>query len=85
VQLDKAVFLDLASIHPDDLDLSPLHDVIPGWQWHDNTAAGDVVSAIEDAEVVVVNKVVLDEDILASSTSLKLVCAAATGSSRNTT
>jgi glycerate dehydrogenase len=79
VKLDKAVFLDLASIHPDDLDVACLDRVVPQWQWRDNTADDGVAAAIADADVVVVNKVVLGERNLAQAKDLKLICAAATG------
>lgn len=79
MSLDTAAFLDLASIHPDDLVLAPLHAVCEDWCWRDNTAATEVRSAIAGAGIVVVNKVVLDRDTLASASSLELVCAAATG------
>ena len=77
--LSKAVFLDFASIHPDDLDVSCLEQMIPQWRWRDNTAARELQAAIADAEIVVVNKVVLDETALQQTSDLKLICAAATG------
>lgn len=74
----RAVFLDLASIHPDDLDLSPL-DGLADWTWRDNTHSHQVADVIAGHEILVTNKVVLDETVLSSSDSLKLVCTAATG------
>jgi len=35
VRLAKAVFLDVASIYPDDLSLTPLKEVAD-WRWFDN-------------------------------------------------
>lgn len=75
----SAVFLDYASIHPDDLDVSNLHASVDRWQFYGNTEADSVASAIAEADVAVVNKVVLDERVLASAKNLKLICAAATG------
>ena len=77
--LKHAVFLDFASVHPQDLDVSALKAVIPHWQWRDNTRAEDVADAIADADVVVANKVVLNAQTLAQAKNLKLICAAATG------
>ncbi len=77
--LNKGVFLDLASIHPADLDLSGLQASLPEWQLRDSTHADEVASAIEHADVVVVNKVVLNADNLSAAKNLKLICAAATG------
>ncbi len=79
MQLSHAVFLDFASVHPDDLDVSVLEHVIPNWQWRNNTRAEDVADAIAAADLVVVNKVVLNAHHLASAKNLKLICAAATG------
>ena len=75
----KATFLDLASIHPDDLDLTPLHALADEWVWRDNTAPDEVTAAIAGFDVVVTNKVVLDVAAFASADALRLVCAAATG------
>lgn len=79
MQLTKAVFLDFASIHPADLDVSILYDVLPQWQLRDNTRAAEVAAVIADHEVVVVNKVVLNAENLAAAKNLRLICAAATG------
>lgn len=75
----KAVFLDTASIHPDDLDLSALQKSCEDWRWLDNVEAGTVLDAIGDAEIVITNKVELDEAVIAEAPALKLICAAATG------
>jgi len=77
--LRKAVFLDFASVHPADLDVSPLHRVMPDWQLRDNTRSDQVAAVLADADVAVVNKVVLNADNLAAAKNLKLICAAATG------
>jgi len=72
-------FLDLASVHPGDLDLSRLMDAVEDWQLLDATDSGEVVSAIAESEVVVTNKVILDAPCFEQSDRLKLVCVAATG------
>ncbi|NOQ89506.1 MAG: glycerate dehydrogenase, partial [Gammaproteobacteria bacterium] len=79
VNLTKAVFLDFLSVHPDDLDSTCLTKVIEHWDFCDNTKDDDVSTVIADAEVVVVNKVVLNEKNLSTAKNLKLICAAATG------
>ncbi len=79
MRLEKAVFLDFASLHPQDLDTRCLTTVLPDWRWRDNTAPQQLVEAIGDAEVAVVNKVVLDAATLARLRRLQLICAAATG------
>lgn len=79
MQLKRGVFLDFASIRPDDLDVSSLHRVLPEWQLRDNSRQDQVADLIADAEVVVTNKVMLDGASLARAKNLKLICAAATG------
>ena len=75
----RGVFLDLASVHPEDLDLSGLRGTLDYWQWFDGLDSEDVFDAISGAEVVVTNKVVLDAACFDQAADLKLVCAAATG------
>ena len=73
-----AVFLDKASLYPDDLDFSQLDDVA-SWQWFDNVSSSDVQHCLENAEIVVSNKVLLDREVIDNSKHLKLICVAATG------
>jgi len=77
--LKKAVFLDYASIHPDDLDLSKMELLIENWCWRDSTDEEDIKGLIADVDVIVTNKVVLSEDCFSYAKNLKLVCVAATG------
>ena len=73
------VFLDRDTMGPGDLDFSPLTRTLAQWRWYPKTAPQDVGQRIDGAEVVVVNKVVLDAPCLARSEALQLVCVAATG------
>jgi glycerate dehydrogenase len=75
----KAVFLDLASLAERDLDLSGFQAVADDWHSYPATAPEDRVARIADADVVVTNKVVLDEAVLRAAPNLKLVCLTATG------
>lgn len=77
--LQKGVFLDLDSVDTGDLDLSKLQASLPQWQMNATTTPDAVISALQGADVVVSNKVVLDETVLANTTDLKLICIAATG------
>lgn len=52
---------------------------MPEWQFYDHTAPAQTANRIADADIVVTNKVVIDEATLASATRLKLICVAATG------
>ena len=73
-----ALFLDQASLYPDDLDFSVLDDVAC-WQWYDNAALGDIQSVLQTAEIIVTNKIVLNRGLIESCQRLKLICVAATG------
>lgn len=77
--LPQAVFLDFASLHPDDLDATCLSDMALDWQWRNNTAEMEIADVIAPAEVVITNKVVLGEKDLLQAKNLKLICVAATG------
>ncbi len=73
-----ALFLDKASLYPDDLDFSALSGVAD-WQWFDNVNTADIEHCLEDAEILVTNKVPVTSDVISSSKRLKLICVAATG------
>lgn len=78
-ELQRGVFLDLATVDRDDLDLAGLRDSLPEWDFHAHTTAEQCAERIAHAEVVVTNKVELDAHLLAAAPRLQLVCAAATG------
>lgn len=73
------VFLDRDTVDAGDMDLSPLDDVLPEWDYYGHTAPDQVVERIQGAQVVVTNKVVLDGEALADCADLELICVAATG------
>lgn len=73
------VFLDLASVHPSDLDLAALRGCLPRWQFHQHTRPEQVAERIKDAQVVVSNKVPLNAASIKASPGLRLICVAATG------
>lgn len=73
----KIAVLDFATIGLD-LDLSPL-DVIGERVVYENSAPEEVAERIGDAEVVLINKVKLNESNLADAKNLKLICIFATG------
>lgn len=75
----KGVFLDLASVNNDDLNLVELKAVLDEWDFYPHTRASEVAGRLQDAEVVISNKVVLSRDVLAAADRLKLICVAATG------
>jgi len=73
-----ALFLDKASLYPDDLDFTEL-EKIADWQWFDNVHAFEVKHCLEKAEIIVANKTLVDAEVMESCTQLKLICVAATG------
>jgi glycerate dehydrogenase len=75
----KAVFLDFGSLGPGDVDAGPLRRVVPDLTAFADTAPGEVAARIASADVVLGNKVCLDESALRDAPRLKLICLAATG------
>lgn len=73
------VFLDLATVDRDDLDLQPLRSTMPDWSMYATTDQDTVSSRICRAEIVVSNKVKLDGHTLGKADNLRLICIAATG------
>lgn len=74
----KAVILDAASLG-DDIDLAPLRAEVETLDVHDLTAPEERLARLEDAEIAITNKVVLDGELLDSLPRLKLICVLATG------
>lgn len=75
----RAVFLDMATVDCGDLDQGPLYQATPEWTFYPDTAPEERSFRIKDAEIVVVNKTVLDAATLAAAPRLQLICTAATG------
>lgn len=75
----KAVFLDLATVSRDDIDLSTLEQANSNWNYFSTTKPEETASRISEAEIVVSNKVILDREIMQSAENLKVICIAATG------
>ncbi len=75
----QAVFLDLATVSRNDIDLSPLEQNIPTWNYWPRTRPEETTERVQSADIVVSNKVVLDRGIMQACPGLKLICIAATG------
>ena len=73
------VILDEASLGPDDLDLSPVLKHCEQWQRYSTTEKGQTYERCQNADIVISNKVVLDEELLKQCPKLKLIAIAATG------
>ncbi|WP_075172085.1 2-hydroxyacid dehydrogenase [Neptunomonas phycophila] len=72
----KAVFLDAETLR--DLDLSGLEKAFSSLTIFDKTTQKDIAPRIQNADVVIVNKVKLDATLLKAS-QIKLICIVATG------
>jgi len=75
----RGAFLDAGSLTRADIDMRALSVPMVQWAYYDHTAPEAVVERIADAEIVITNKVVLDERALNGARRLKLICVAATG------
>jgi len=73
------VFLDRDSLDRGDLDFSSLDNVIDDWQFYGQTRATDLGPRIAASEIIISNKVIVDEHAIRSAPKLKLICVAATG------
>lgn len=77
--MTRAVFLDIASLRPQDLDLSGLHALPLELVLHDATAAADTVARLQGADIAITNKVVLDAGVLDACPELRAIAVTATG------
>jgi len=77
--VSQGVFLDLGSVDNGDLETRALDRVLPGWHWYEYTQVEEIAGRIQEAEVVVTNKCVLDRATMAQATNLRLIAIAATG------
>ncbi len=75
----QAVFLDYGSLGPEDINPEPLRQLLPGLKLYPSTAENEVAARIAKAQIVLVNKVSLHQQLLAQAEHLKLICLAATG------
>jgi glycerate dehydrogenase len=75
----KAVFLDFATLGPDELDTAPLLEALPDTTFYDSTAPMETAGRIRDAEFVLLNKTRLDAAALAEATRLRFIGLTATG------
>ncbi|MDX1481822.1 MAG: D-2-hydroxyacid dehydrogenase [Woeseiaceae bacterium] len=74
----KAVFLDFATLG-DSPDPAALYELLPDLELHAHTPPDAVAERIRDAEIVFLNKVVLDRDAMRSAGNLRYVGVVATG------
>ncbi len=75
----RAVMLDRASLDRGDLDLQPLLDLPLKWRLFDKTAPAQLDTHLDDAQIILTNKVVLDRNTLLRHREIRLICVLATG------
>jgi len=75
----NTAFLDYKTVDPGDLDISPLRNIAPNLILYDKTAADEVNKRIQDAEIIIINKIKLDAATLYQAKKVKLICLVATG------
>ncbi|BAP41491.1 glycerate dehydrogenase [Pseudomonas sp. StFLB209] len=75
----RAVFLDHTSLDLGDLDLGILRDSFADLILHASTTPDQVIERLQDAQVAITNKVLIDAKTFAACPQLKLVLVAATG------
>ncbi len=75
----KGIFLDSGSVDPMGTGFDTLKRDLSSWTYFEQTLPKQVLARIQDIEIVVVNKVILDEAILSKATTLKCICVTATG------
>ena len=76
---ESGVFLDLESIDNGDLDLGGVKAAARRWTFHAHSAPDQLASRIRQADIVLVNKCVLDRPCLEQAGQLKLIALCATG------
>ncbi len=77
--MPKLVFLDTESLDCGDIDFSQLKGFGSETEFWPQTSKDQCAQRIQLAEIVVSNKVVLDEAMIKAAKHLKLICIAATG------
>ncbi|VAW80853.1 D-3-phosphoglycerate dehydrogenase [hydrothermal vent metagenome] len=77
--MPKLVFLDTESLDCGDIDFSELKGLCAEVECWPQTSKDQCAQRIQSAEIVVSNKVILNETVINSAKYLKLICIAATG------
>ncbi len=77
--INSAVILDEKSFNPGDLDLSGLFSLLDNWEVYDGTKPEQRFERLENANIAIINKVVLDQPLLEKLPKLKCILLTATG------
>ncbi|MCG8668294.1 MAG: D-2-hydroxyacid dehydrogenase [Pseudomonadales bacterium] len=74
----KAVFLDALSMG-NDLDFSQLEHTVDSLTCYDYSETQDIIPRLREADIAIVNKAIVDEDVMSRCPNLKLITVTATG------
>ena len=75
----KAVFLDYESLDKNDLDFSGLKSAFDDLELYPATTTDQVLVRVQNADVIITNKVVVDALVIEQCQNLKLILISATG------
>jgi len=75
----RAVFLDLAPLDQGDLDLAELRSVFDEVTCHAQTEDTQIIERLQGAQIAIVNKVALSDQVFSACPDLQLILVAATG------
>ena len=75
----KAVYLDYASLDQQDLDFQALHGVFDELTLYPATSVAELLPRVQDVDVIITNKVMVNAEIIQQCPQLKLILISATG------
>ena len=73
------VILDQGSLDIGDIDLNSITNQFQQWKAYDNSTSEQAMARVKNAEIIISNKVILDENLISNNPQIKLICIAATG------
>lgn len=75
----RGVFLDWATVSNNDVNDAPLHDVLDALILYPVSAQAQVAERVNTAQVILTNKLRIDETVINTAKDLQLICLSATG------
>ena len=75
----KAVFLDYASLDQNDLNFKDLENIFDEWEIYPSTCSEQLLERIQNVDVIISNKVVVNAEAIQQCLKLKLILISATG------
>ncbi|MCK7608445.1 2-hydroxyacid dehydrogenase [Acinetobacter portensis] len=75
----KAVFLDYVSLDQNDLNFKDLENIFDEWEIYPSTSSEQLLERIQNVDVIISNKVVVNAEAIQQCPNLKLILISATG------